>query len=235
MAQPISQSVLGRHGAHDRPVVAYPAAHVERPPALARMLPNVMGSIRPAGVREDASVGEPCKEKPRVAGPRTKSRRHNLHRRPAITTQGDYSPRRGRRMAVNFARLPELLGRGDGGRAGHCPPLLRVESPSPGVGDPQPQEAERPAAGLHGLRLCDRESDAHDPGKRPDRDPVRPQCRLRTPVRCAGEQLERPFLCGVPPDLSWLRRQVADAAARAEANGVVELRNEQLSASRDML
>jgi hypothetical protein len=43
-----------------------------------------------------------------------------------------------RRIAVNFARLPEPApGRGDGGRAG---------SPSPSVADPQPQEAERPAA-----------------------------------------------------------------------------------------
>jgi hypothetical protein len=86
--------------------------------------------------------------------------------------------------------------------------------------------------------------------------------RFDTAVRCAGEQLERPFLLGVSPDLScfgWIegsiprdtaamgvrtrgldiatnaKRQVADAAARAEAKGVVERWNEQLATSRDML
>ena len=71
----------------------------------------------------------------------------------------------------------ELLGEGRQRLSGATAPpklLRRVESPSPGVGDPQPQQAERPATRFHGLRLRNGESSAHDPGKRPDRELVRP-------------------------------------------------------------
>jgi hypothetical protein len=51
------------------------------------------------------------------------------------------------------------------------------------------QQAERPAG-----RLRDGEFGPHDPGKQPDREPVRPQCLLGAPVRTAGQDFNRTAL-----------------------------------------
>jgi hypothetical protein len=82
------------------------------------------------------------------------------------------------------------------------------------------------AARLHDLRLCDGESGAHDPGKQPHFEPVRPQCLLGAPVRCASEHLERPFLLGVPPGLGFtaIARRSGSRAAAAPASAAARRR-----------
>jgi hypothetical protein len=44
---------------------------------------------------------------------------------------------------------------------------------------------------------------AHQADKQLGCEAVRRHDRLGAAVRCAGEQPKRPFLLGVPPDLSW--------------------------------
>jgi hypothetical protein len=86
------------------------------------------------------------------------------------------------------------------------PALHAGERLPPSVGDRQPQHAERPAACLHDFRPRGGESGAHDPGKQPDREPVRSKCPLCAPVRTAGQDVERAELVGAQATISWVHR-----------------------------